>query len=360
MSEIKVGITLEGYEFLEMVEMRRDSSVYRVRSVKFETLFLAKVTFVDDGDVDLAWETFDREISALMRLDHPNIISLYAHFRYGPNFVLILEYCPEGSMKDYMKRNGPVPTVILIRVIKGVCSALRYAWSQGVHHRNINPANIMFNEKGTVKLVDFGTSLITERENERAESRGFRLSPTCAAPEVISKVMYDPGKADIWSFGVTILWLAKGSMPWGGSTVSEVKRLINTAKYDIPDDVDPHIAEMVKNMIVVLPRSRSLPADDNVGLGSSSVPVHRPRLLMRGCTSQVSSAPAAETERDDGVRAMRMSSQLLRTMSPVVESSRRTQQLGVPIERLFNRRVPRGGRLVQTEDIPPELMFDDF
>lgn len=71
---VRAGVVLEGYEFLELIGEGGYSSVYRVRSQKFDRIFVAKVTVVKDRDVERAWQAFDSEVQALLRLNHPNII----------------------------------------------------------------------------------------------------------------------------------------------------------------------------------------------------------------------------------------------------------------------------------------------
>lgn len=263
MSEVQPGLVIGDYEFLEAIGEGGYSSVYRVRSLKFDRTFVAKVARVKENDIEGAWKAFDCEYQALLRLDHPNIIKLYGHFRHGNSFILILEDCRNGSLYDYMKKNGAVPVEQLVKVTKDICSALRYAWSHGVQHRDIKPPNILFDEFGRAKLVDFGISIVTEETTgtRKCQVVDFRCSPICAAPEILNRLPHDPVKTDIWALGVTILWMARGSIPWVCDSRSQMKTLIQYGQYTIPPELDLGIARIVRRMLALLPNDRELPSE---------------------------------------------------------------------------------------------------
>lgn len=268
---IKAGSLLEGYEFLELIGRGGFSSVWKVRSLKYECLFVAKVATVK-VDVDRTWKAFDSEVQALIRLDHPNIISLYAHFRYSDNFILILEYLRNGSVYDWIRRNGALEETILYQVVKDVCSALRYAWSQGIQHRDVKPQNIMLDENRRAKLVDFGISVMNEAGH--LETSDFTCSMVCAAPEIIGRRPYDPLKSDVWATGITILWLVRGEIPWLIERTSELLVMIAHGSYIIPSSMDPTLRSMVTKMLAMCPEERVFPtAEQIVALGGGGSPV---------------------------------------------------------------------------------------
>lgn len=264
MSDIHPGLVLEGYEFIEEIGRGGFSSVYRVKSQKFNRFYVAKVAHIIEANMDGAWRAFDSEIQALLRLDHPNIINLYAHFRYNDNFVLILEYCPNGSLYDYIRDNGAMTGGLLRRTVKELCSALRCAWEQGVQHRDIKPANILVDDKGHTKLVDFGISIIGRNSDVATKVVDYRCSPICAAPEILNKVPHDPVKSDIWSLGATILWLAAGSVPWPCYSLDEMVKAIRFGQYRVSSCVDPDIHRLVRRMLMMDPDERVFPSEEEI------------------------------------------------------------------------------------------------
>lgn len=261
MTEIVAGADIEGYEFLEPIGQGGFANIWLVRSHKYNCKFVAKISRVADTDLDRAWAGFDAEIRALMRLDHPNIIKLYGHFRLGEDFVMILEHCPHGSLADYVKNRGPMHTGPLVQIVRDVSTALRYIWSQDVQHRDIKPANILLGENGRAKLVDFGISTCSSG----SQITEFSCSTMCAAPEILNRVRHDPVKSDIWAFGITILWMANGFAPWNCATRDEMVNLIIYAQYTVPARMNRALLKIVKRMLKLNPEEREIPDDEEIG-----------------------------------------------------------------------------------------------
>lgn len=263
MEDIHPGVVIEDYEFLAEIGKGTFANVWRVRSQKYNQIFVAKVAIIANQNVDRAWRCFDTEIGALLRLNHPNIIRLYGHFRYGDNFILILEYCANGTLEEYIEKNGPMKGRVLKQAVNGICSALSYAWSKGVQHRDIKPGNIMFDEGWRVKLVDFGISLARDAD-EVDNVVDFKCSPICAAPEILTRIPHDPVKSDIWAVGATILWMAKGQIPWYSKSRADLLRILQYGEYQIPTTMGSRVTKMVRRMLVLNPQMREFPKDEDI------------------------------------------------------------------------------------------------
>lgn len=117
----------------------------------------------------------------------------------------------------------------------------------------------MFDENRRAKLVDFGISITNEVDDERRRVNDFTCSLVCAPPEVVLKCPYDPEKADIWSLGVTILWLARGAMPWHFDSPEELRRMITSGSYIVPRGMDSAVERIVRGMLAVEPKERVFP-----------------------------------------------------------------------------------------------------
>jgi serine/threonine-protein kinase len=85
-----------GYVFLEKIGCGGTSQVYRVSNEKFKCDFAAKV--IRPSPADPNGKRHEAELDCLKRLDHPNIIRLYDHFRMNGCHVMILQYCPGGTL----------------------------------------------------------------------------------------------------------------------------------------------------------------------------------------------------------------------------------------------------------------------
>lgn len=264
MSEtVQPGMVLEGYEFLDRIFQEGHRSCFRVRSQKYDRIFVAKVALVLGDDVDSVWRVFDSEIRALTRLCHPNIIKLYSHFRYLTSFILILEECPNGSLTDYIAKNGPLEGPVLHRIVRDLGSAMNHAWSKGVQHRDFSPDNVLFDESGRVKLVNFGASNVS-KESRVARCEKSDCSDICAAPEILMGKKHHPVRADIWAFGITVLWMLRGGQPWVGLDRQMMIRTATNVECYIPKGMEPVIKEMLLGMLVVTAKRRVFPSDERL------------------------------------------------------------------------------------------------
>lgn len=154
MTDLRPGTVLGGYEVLGPMSQCKSGKVFMVKSRHTRSFGVAK-TYRPTGDIDEAWMEFESEVLALKRLNHANICRIYGHMRVGDTFVLILEKCANGSLLDYVKKNKRMRSHVLGKVIKEVCMALNYAWSEGIAHGRIKPSNIVLDDAGRAKIVDF-------------------------------------------------------------------------------------------------------------------------------------------------------------------------------------------------------------
>lgn len=352
--EVQPGIILEGYEFMEAIGEGSYSSVYRVRSRQFDRPFVAKVTRVKNENTEKAWQAFDSEIQALLRLDHPNIIKLYGHFRYGDNFILILEYCSNGSLSDYISNQGAVHGRFLVAAVRDICGALNYAWSCGVQHRDIKPANIMLDDNWRVKLADFGISTTRKIKAKSSVVSDFKCSKVCAAPEILRKVPYDPVKSDIWAVGVTILWMVKGAVPWRCTKVDDLTRMVQNKEYTIPMRMEATVAVLVQRMLMVNPDERVFPTDEELGRWKPTV-----RLPHR------LSGPSHSALPNDGLPCQSFQAPgQRRILSSAIRDSMQTRRSSGALVAAALMRLPSHAKLLNTAHesgrvIAPEMTFDE-
>jgi serine/threonine protein kinase len=168
----------------------------------------------------------EREIAALKKASHPNVLQLHSDFREGDVTHLVTELLSGGSVLDWMVTQYPPPTdAILHRLTNELASALQHCHELGIVHRDIKPDNIVMNSAASdapLKLVDFGMCQVLSKGQTLVQYCG---TPDFMAPEVLeNKVIemrdrrtgdseYSIG-ADMWSFGVTVYILCTGFHPF--------------------------------------------------------------------------------------------------------------------------------------------------
>lgn len=215
--DISFMLNENGYEILETLGSGSFATVYKVRSKKYDQVFAAKVFHLLNSEDDQQALTYSNEVGLMEQVQHPNIINIYAHFKYKTQFCIILEYCGRGSLKDMIDDGVVLQHFEYLNIINQILNALAYLHQNNITHGDIKPANILFDNYLRPKLGDFGFAQMNN--DTRQLNRNFSCSPAFAAPEVLLRKPFDPFKADMWSFGITCYYFWTGKMPFNTNSV---------------------------------------------------------------------------------------------------------------------------------------------
>jgi serine/threonine protein kinase len=142
---------------------------------------------------------------------HVNLLQVYGSFVNGHKLFIITPFLSYGSVLDIMKHSFPegMEEIYIATILKQVLLGLEYLHGNGLIHRDIKAGNLLMNHDGSVLLADFGvSSSLTDHGSRNNSRKTFVGTPCWMAPEVMDY------KADIWSFGITAMELAKGHAPY--------------------------------------------------------------------------------------------------------------------------------------------------
>jgi serine/threonine protein kinase len=148
----------KGYIYDKPVSKGGFANVYLIKSQQYDDYFILKENVAGEKTVT---QYNDAELEILQKLIHPNVIKIYAFFYSELNQCLILEYCPNGSLQQFLKKKGPVKPPLLFVWAKKILQAIEYIHQQGVAHRDIKPANILIDKYEIPKLADLSFWLNT-------------------------------------------------------------------------------------------------------------------------------------------------------------------------------------------------------
>ncbi|XP_034349182.1 putative sperm motility kinase W [Arvicanthis niloticus] len=193
------------------------------------------------------------EISALETLHHPNIICLYQVLVTSRHVNLITEYIPGGSLYEIIEEDGPMQEEEAKKIFGQVVSAVKYCHSLDLVHHDIKPQNILRDEDGNVKLIDFGLAVTCRSGTLLKRQCGTK---SCFAPEIVLRVPFDGKKADVWSLGVVLFFINIGHYPFRGNTMKEMDENITTGTYDIPSHVSGQLENLIHQLLTVAPEMR--------------------------------------------------------------------------------------------------------
>jgi serine/threonine protein kinase len=246
-SEICTVLDSHGYNILKEIGRGGSARCYLVFSRQYRDLFVVKVI------TGLSKSRAECEPSALKDLMHPNVIYLYEIVSTQSALYLFLELCPGGSLMHILTTHGGFSGRQLSGLCKAVLTGLCYIHSMRWAHLDLKPDNILFDKHGRPKLADFGISLLLEGK-EGTLKRGGTIE--FAAPELMKKERYDPFKADIWSFAMTVYFTAFVQFPFPVPVLGEEELPCAALDIPFPMDTDSMLMDVIRAMLVRDPNAR--------------------------------------------------------------------------------------------------------
>jgi serine/threonine protein kinase len=183
-----------------------------------ELMAIKQVEFKDNGKADKFVQSLKQEIDILKDLHHKNIVQYYGSQSDEKYFDIFLEYVPGGSILSLLNNYGAFEELLIKNFIRQVLEGVNYLHEKGIVHRDIKGANILVDNKGIVKISDFGISKKVDENTVNMKSKmnnrtSFQGSIFWMAPEVIKQLNYT-GKADIWSIGCLVIEMITAKHPW--------------------------------------------------------------------------------------------------------------------------------------------------
>ena len=216
---IMMPMKLRQFELRDVVGQGGMGTVYRAFDTNLErevAVKLMKPELVNDPE---SVKAFLREAKAAAGLSHSNIIHIYSFDESDNNRYLVMELANSGSLDSWIESSQVVPELSVLDIGIKIASALDCANRHGLLHRDVKPANILFNKDGEPKLVDFGLAIAEENvEGGEAEVWG---TPYYIAPEKIRRERED-FLADMYSLAGTLYHALTGRVPFDAPTVEEV------------------------------------------------------------------------------------------------------------------------------------------
>ena len=256
------GRTLGRYELDRVIGRGAMATVYLGRDptinrrVAIKTLPLAEE--FADNDLATARSQFLREAESAGRLNHPYIISIHDAGEDSRVAYLAMEYFEGKPLSYYAQLGRLLPPKVVIELMARAAEALHYAHGQNVVHRDVKPANLMYDQPSDrLKLTDFGIARLTDSSRTRT---GIILgTPSYMSPEQLSASAVS-GQTDLYSLGVTMYHLLTGSPPFQADSIPKLMDKIVNHRHrpvaDIRDDVPACVDEVLERALAKNPADR--------------------------------------------------------------------------------------------------------
>lgn len=204
-----------------------------------------------------------REIELLGKINHPNIIKLYDHYRDTETneIYLFLEYCANGSLKKFLGKNGYLDEKNCNKLMYQLMISLKYLYNNGIYHRDIKLHNLLLSKKSNLKLSDFGLATL----NMKGTLKKICGSPLYMSPEIIMYNSYNC-KSDLWSVGIVMFEILFGHNPYPSNitTLQDLIKYINKKiNIVIPpinrpsdSDITDNCKDLLSNLLIYDPNIR--------------------------------------------------------------------------------------------------------
>jgi serine/threonine protein kinase len=234
---------------MELIGQGGMSVVYRAKDRQLKRNVAVKILHDFLAGQQDARRRFQREAVAVAQLKHRGIVEIFDYSGAESEDAYIVTELIEGpTLRAFVDDLGQLanPEIASLLTIK-LAEALLHAHEHGVIHRDLKPENVMVSPEGELKLMDFGIAQIDG--GPRLTLTGTLLgSPAHMAPEIIDGQRSDE-RADIFSLGTMLYWLATGKLPFEANNPSALFNRILNGEYDDPQMVEPKIGNGLAKII---------------------------------------------------------------------------------------------------------------
>lgn len=245
-SKVKLGIDEQGNQ-------------YAVKIIDKEQLIREKME-----------EQLKREISIMRMLHHPNIVKLYDVLQTQNNIYLVLELVTGGELFDRIVSAKKFDEDTGRRYFQQLVVALHFCHKLGVAHRDLKPENLLVDDKGNIKITDFGLANIQPSSSSSSSAASGAPSnpmsatllrtvcgtPNYVAPEVLKEKGYQGPIADVWSCGVILFVMLAGYLPFDDPQLSVLFQKIDKGEYRMCRSFSDSVKDLVTRMLRVDPAQR--------------------------------------------------------------------------------------------------------
>ncbi|HYL56269.1 MAG TPA: serine/threonine-protein kinase, partial [Gemmatimonadales bacterium] len=196
-------------------------AVFLSHDLTLEREVAIKVLPPDVAQDEQVVRRFQQEAKTAAKLDHPNIIPIYRVESEGGLNYFVMKYISGTSLEEVLERKEPLPVPEIQRILWEAACAIGHAHQRSVVHRDVKPANIMFDHDGRVMLTDFGISKALQAATGFTATGMIIGTPHYMAPEQGKGAPVD-GRADQYSLGVVGYRMITAELPFNGDSVHTI------------------------------------------------------------------------------------------------------------------------------------------
>jgi serine/threonine protein kinase/DNA-binding response OmpR family regulator len=222
LAELVIG----NYQVLDRLGAGGMGTVYKARHRRMKRVVAIKVLSRKVSQSEEFVRRFQREVEAVARLSHSNIVMAHDADEAEVGHFLVMEFVNGRDLATEVQQRGPLPVPEAVACLVQAARALDYAHRQGIIHRDIKPANLLRDVSGVVKVADLGLARVSNTLGESPPDQGALTQ----AGTIMGTVDFMPPeqalgltgidhRADVYSLGCTLHFLLTGKPPYQGATL---------------------------------------------------------------------------------------------------------------------------------------------
>ena len=241
------GATMGPYRILEQIGRGGMATVYKAYQAALARNVAIKVLPAFFAEEEGFRERFQQEAIAVAKLRHPNVLAVFDYGEEGGVTYIVSEFVDGGTLAEQVGQ--PLPVDYVVRILSPIASALDYAHSRGVLHRDVKPSNILLERDGTPILSDFGLAKMIGSLPRLTRTGTTVGTPEYMAPEQGEGEAVGP-PADHYALAVIAYEMLTGRVPFTADTPLAVLLAHMHKPLPLPRAVNPAIPPGVEAVLL--------------------------------------------------------------------------------------------------------------
>lgn len=242
--ELTTGSTFAGrYRIIEELGKGGMGKVYKVLDIETKEKIALKLIKPEIASDKKTIERFRNELTTARKIGHRNVCRMYDLNKENDTYYITMEYVSGGDLKKFIRRSKRLDTSTVIFFAKQICEGLEEAHNLGIVHRDLKPNNIMIDDNGIARIMDFGIAR-TVKGRSITGSGVMIGTPEYMSPEQVEAKDIDQ-RSDIYSLGIIMYEMLTGRLPFEADTPfavgikhqSEIPKNPKELNPLIPDDL---------------------------------------------------------------------------------------------------------------------------
>jgi serine/threonine protein kinase/tetratricopeptide (TPR) repeat protein len=204
------------YQIIEELGKGGMGRVYKALDTKINEKIALKLIKPEIASDKKTIERFSNELKFARKIRHKNVCQMFDLGEYQGTHFITMEYVAGGDLKRLIRKMGRLSAGQAISIAKQVCDGLGEAHKHGVVHRDLKPQNVMVDDEGSARIMDFG--IARSIEGKSITGAGVMIgTPDYMSPEQVESKETDQ-RSDIYSLGVILYEMVTGQVPFEGDT----------------------------------------------------------------------------------------------------------------------------------------------